>query len=343
MKNKLILRVLLLVLAIQLTSCGKEKTTDVKEETSQKLMVSDTIFDSKNPYYIFIQKNNPEVLKENKLIYFKEEDIDFDGKKEAIVALGEIDKEDEMQTSVSDIFLLRNENGVIKKIDDFGSYGYTIYTVKLVSLQGKRQKYIYLGLTNGANLKGFSLQELENNKLKKICTSASATGVGNDDLVDENNDGKYDGYVQLRNGIDALYYEIDIHYIFKNGTFQQSRTHVEIPPEYPDTIEEILLQYISLRSLGFGESKEVNQRLKLICKDQNASSLKWNADAWAEGYFNSYMELDNRIQFQIQEDTYTTTATYTDENKKQYECQFELREYGNIWQIIKVTILKDDE
>lgn len=339
MKNKLILRILIVVLALQLISCSKEKATDKKEKTSKKLIASDTIFDSKNPYYIFIQKHSPEALKEKKLIYFKEEDIDLDGKKEVLVALGEIDKEDETQTSVSDLFLLRNDNGIIKKIAyNFGKEGYFVYRVKLVYLQGKKQSCIYLGLTNGVNLKGFSLFELVNDKMKKIVYSASGTGVGDDDLVDDNQDGKYDGYVQYRSNIDALYYDVEAHYVFEDDVFKLSETHVEIPKEYPDTIEGILLQYISLRSLNFGESKEVNQRLKLLCKDPNANSIKWNKTAWTEGYFKSYMELDGKIEFQIQDGDYASIATYIDENQKQYQLKFDVEKVDDKWQITKVQL-----
>lgn len=345
MKNSIIIKVVIIVLVAQLTSCGKEKTAE-KKGIPDKLTVSNIVFDAKNPYYIFIQKNNPNVLKENELICFKEEDIDLDGKKEAIVALGEIDKEDELQTFVSDLFLLRNENGTIKKLAyNFGKDTYSINKVKLISLQGKKQSYIYLGLTNGVNLKGFSLFELVNNEVKSFAYSASGSGVGEDDLVDNDQDGKFDGYVQFRSNMDALYYEIDALYILKDNAFKRSETHVEISPDYPETIENLLLQYISLRSLNFGESDEVNKRLKLICKDQKASSIKWNKEAWGKGYLKNYLSLDGEITFDIQEqeEYVTATVTFIDEDQKKYELQFELELINYKWQINKVTVTKNGE
>lgn len=341
MKN-FALKLMLVVLSLQLISCKKEKENGEKDKTTDVSVASDTIFSSGNPYYTFIQKNNPNVLKENKLIYFKEEDIDLDGKKEAIVALGEVDKDNILQTSVSDLFLLRNDNGIIKKLAyNFGKDTYFINEVEIIKLQGKRESCIYLGLTNSSNLEGFSLFELIDNKLKNFCYSASGSGVGEDSLVDKDHNGIYDGYVQFRSNMDVLYYEVDAHYVFKDNVFKHAETHVEISPDYPDGIEEVLLQYISLRSLDFGESKEVNKRLKLICKDQTADALKWNKTVWAQAYIANYLGFEKKINFDIdlQEVYEIATATFIDDHQKEYQCQFTMEMTNYKWQIIKVELL----
>lgn len=337
MKYNIILGIVIIAMSVQLSSCKNDKTIEKKEEIINK--ASDTIFDSKNPYYLFITKNHPEAFKGNELIYFKEEDIDLDGKKEAIVALGELSKEDEMETSVNQIFLLRNVSGKIKKLYDFQRCGYSVNAVKLVSLHGKKQKYIYLSLTNYVNLTGFDLLELAQNKVKSICYSASPSGRGHDDLVDNDNNGKFDGYVQFRDNTDALYYDVEVDYVFKGNVFTRSETHVEMP-KYLETIEELILQYISLRSLDFGDSSEVSQRLKEICVDKDAPALKWDKDAWSDGYIKSYLALDGQIEFDTEVNDNNATVFVNCSSCMTEQLRLELTKNDKKWQITAVDVLE---
>jgi hypothetical protein len=332
MRYNIILGIIIISLSVLISSCKNEK--EVKKEKKSEIIASDTVFNSKNPYYIFIQKHNPEALKENQLIYFKEEDIDLDGKKEAIIGIGK-SEEDELDY----LFLLKNDNKAVKKIYDFDKYKNSVSNVKFVSLQQKKQKYIYLELFR-EDSEGFVLFELVDNNVKEILYSLPPNGKGSDQLVDNDKDGKYDGYVQLRNYIETLYYSIEANYVFKDNKFKMSKIHVDIDPDYPSTIEEVLLQYISLRSLDFGESKEVKDQLKLICTDENAHVIKWNKEKWGEAYIKNYMGSSDEPKFEMQEDSNTTTVIYMDEDQKEYQLKFELKKSDSKWQITKVELIK---
>jgi len=79
----------------------------------------------------------------------------------------------------------------------------------------KKQKYILESLTNGAALSGFALYEIDGDEIVQIEYSASATGAGEDHLIDTNKDGFYDGYVQNRYSYDVL---ISMYQAFISGT-----------------------------------------------------------------------------------------------------------------------------
>lgn len=340
MKYNIILGIVIIAMSVQLSSCKNDKTIEKKEGIINK--APDTVFDSKNPYYLFIKKNHPEAFKNNELIYFKEEDIDLDGKKEAIVALGELSKEDEMETSVNQIFLLRNVSGEIKEIEN--NFGYSNITkVEFVSLNEMKQKFISLSIIKSGSSYGFVLFELTGNKAHQLFWIVPS-GEGSCYLVDKNNDGKYDGYVKSFRFSDTVDYEVEESYVFKDKEFKPLETHVKIS-NYPTTIKELVLQYISLRSLEIQESSEVNERLKQICTDQTASAIKWNKDVWEDACSKYHDESEKIIEIEMKEDNKTAIVSYVDEAGKKYQCQFEVEKNANQWQITKVTITKngDDE
>lgn len=336
MRYNIILGIIIISLSILISSCKNEK--EVKKENKSEVIASDTVFNSQNPYYIFIQKHNPEALKENELIYFKEEDIDLDGKKEAIVALGVINENLDKQANVKQIFLLRNDNGTIKKLENDYDYLFLITGVELVSLEGIKQKFICLDIIKGGSSHGFMLLELNGNRASEFFY-ITPFGEGSCYLIDKNEDGKYDGYTKFFWFNDTVGYEVEESFVFKNNKFVPSETHVKIS-DYPTDIEELILQYISLRSLRIPESSEVKQRLEQICTDQDAPAINWKKDVWAESCSKYYEESEKSTELVIQEENNTAIVTYTDEDQKQYQLQFEIEKSNNKWQISKVEVIR---
>ncbi|MFC4475627.1 hypothetical protein [Flavobacterium chungangensis] len=334
MKFSVVFRIAVIILIVQLVSCTKEK----KEVKVNKEIESDTIFNSGNPYYAFILKSNPDIIKDNELVYFKVEDIDLDGKQEAIVALGKLDKEDENNTEINQIFLLRKDNGIIKKLNTNFNDFTIINEVELVSLKGIKQKFIRLSIIERGSSHGLVLFELNGDKVKEFLSS-TPVGEGSCYLIDKNNDGEYDGYVKFFFFTDAVHYEVEEAYVLKDKKFKLSQTHVKIS-DYPKTIEDLLLQYISLRSLEI-KSSEISERLEQVCIDQDALAIKWNVDAWEMGLLE-YFDDPDTLKVQIQDDN-TATVTYIDDNKKTYQCQFEVAKTADKWQITKVTITKNGD
>jgi hypothetical protein len=136
-----------------------------------------------------------------------------------------------------------------------------------------------------------------------------------------------------------LFYKIDSKFIFKDNVFQPLIKHIEIP-NYPDEIKGVLLQYISLCSLDFGEITELNSRLKNLCIDE-ISNLEWDKNVWADGYRNTYFKFNGQIKFDIGEKTENATASavFFDEVNKKHNIFFELKKSNEKWQITKIELL----
>lgn len=348
MNCKSIIRLLLITVALQLSSCEKEKKVKKAKTDKEQTAASDTIFDRESPYYIFIQKNNPNLIKE-KLFFFKEKDIDLDGINEAIVALG---KYTEQGVKIKNLFILKNDNGLIKQVignfnlndpDFFGD------EVSLVALQDQQQSYIVVKYTSKLNSsRGISIFELNDNRLKVIQkTNLSRFEKEYEEtLIDDNDDGEYDGYLQRETYDDRINYYKDTNFAFENGVFKEKGSQNYMDP-YPDQIQDVLLQYIRLRSEPFNDNI-INYRLNQLCVDRNANAIKWNKNWYGIGV-RSYYHIRDGVDFGIfeiqeEDDTANVTATnkYLDRDNSEgfYQLQFELQKTDDKWQITKVEVVK---
>ncbi|MCX7745784.1 MAG: hypothetical protein N2645_02685 [Clostridia bacterium] len=285
------------------------------------------------------QKYKDYVLKKNtgtgneSILFYAKEDIDMDGSEEVVIAAGALGSEPD-STSISSLYILRDKNGKIEQLgDNLAGGGYGTYEVKLIRLQNTPQKYIYCGLTNGANLRGFQIIELSNNQPTALCYSASATGAGSDEIKDFNNDGQYDGYVQNRWSYDVLYLSLVRTYRWDNGDFILKGTNVSIP-EYPDNVKDVIMQYLSLRVLNV-KSPEVDKRLSELCKYSKAKNVDFSPDIWHAAVYNTILEIDDKINFEIKEDgnTANVSISFTSEDNKEYKCNFHLTKTGSRWSI----------
>jgi hypothetical protein len=355
-------RLMLIVLALQLSSCVKERlktrnnfagedressiNKTVEDSTGTALITNG--FNSKSPYYSFIEKKYSKILKEKKLIYFEEKDIDLDGKKEAVAAFGSISEKKE--ADVDCLFLLRNDNEKIVQLAcNFGFGDYNIYDVKLISLKGKKQSYINLYLSNGSlyffGLRGFSVFELVNNHPKQICFSYSKALYRSDKLIDSDKDEVYDGYVQHEIKDYTLKYFGDTQFVFENDVFKPKETQFTMD-DYPDSIKGVLLQYIRIRSLDFVDDM-LSDRLKKLCVDSKLTTVLWNRKVWDNAYYKSYYDANNAIKFEINKgfDVARVLVThqvevYNKKKKKKYQLQFDLQKISNCWRIADIMVIE---
>lgn len=183
---------------------------------------------------------------------FIREDIDLDGKQEIVISFG---------IDFVDAFVLREDDAKLTLIGKIGGDGYNTYEVELVRLQGLKQKYIMTKLTNGANLYGFALYKIFNNGLEQIAYSASATGSGDDYLVDAEKDGKFDGYVQERRSYDVMHFPTTRIYKLEGEKFVLESSHMELG-DYPETSEKVVEQYLELSIVHEEKSQEYDSRFK---------------------------------------------------------------------------------
>lgn len=339
MKNTIITSILVFVLMFQITSCKKENVESNKkiERTSKSGMqeTNDTIFDRKNVFYAFIQKNHPQILKENKLMSFYEKDIDLDGINEGIVALGQYS--DDSGIALEHLFILKNNQGVIKEIIcDFEKYrSFFISNICLISLQDKKQSYLLLGGMDD----GFVIFELVNNKLKEICVSQHSEYDGGYEFIDLNSDGKYEGYIHKEINIIPT----ENYFVFENGVARKTNTKVVIP-DYPNNIKDVIYQYIGLQSLGatFCKIPQVKERIDQLCIDKSAADQKWERSAWNHTCAMYLSDKWDGVQFDIEEklDSAIVFVDCDDCKTLTVGLRFELQKSGNKWQITAVDVLE---
>lgn len=348
MNFKSIICLLLIALALQLSSCEKEKKVKKAKTDKEQTVASDTIFDRESPYYIFIQKNNAKAIKD-KVLFFQEKDIDLDGLNEAVVALGQ---NTDKGPHINNLFVLKNDNGVIKQI--IGGFNlndpdFFANEVSLIALQGQQQNYICVKYYSVLNTNtGISIFEVTNNHLSVICKTRLSRFEKEyeEKLIDENDDDEYEGYYQRETYDYRINYYKDTNFVFENGVCKENGSQ-NYMDSYPDAIQDVLLQYIRLRSEPFNDNI-INYRLNQLCVDRNANAIKWNKNWYGVGV-RSYYHIRDGVDFGIfeireEDDTANVTATnkYLDKDNSEgfYQLQFELQKTDDKWQITKVEVVK---
>ncbi len=251
----------------------------------------------------------------DKVEEFIKDDIDLDGKQEIVIVFdggGLI------------TFILREDGNSIQELGKTDGYGYATSGVELIKLKGENKKYIKTDLTNWYKLSGFALYEIDNDAIKQIAYSASATGAGEDYLVDLDEDGYYDGFVQNRYSYDVLYYYVSRFYDWDGQDFKLQSTSINLD-NYPEKPEAVVSQFLKLSILNNYEEKcdELSKRLSEL----NVSNKKLSFEkeyAWFEA-----LQLEN-IDFNVKEngDSATVTATIEDE-----DIEFILTKANEKWHI----------
>lgn len=272
------------------------------------------------------------------VVFSAEEDLDLDGKKEVVLGLGTEDSDFDW---VNDLYVLREVDGEVKPVgDNLAGDGYGTSTVKLVQLDGKPQTYIYSGVTNGASLYGFELFEMKGGVPTSIAFSASATGAGEDDLIDKDGNGKFDGYNQGRFSYDVFYYDVrrDFDWLPDRNAFEQVGTSIELPAIYPDTIDDVIYQYLSLRILDDGFSDELKDRLSELCAMPDPYEVLLPDDPWGAAVYDAAMEIEGSYSVEIDErgDAATAVVTATGIDNKTARLTFQLENQMSDWRIVSI-------
>ena len=288
-------------------------------------------------YTDYMKRLDPD--NEDDICFFAIEDMNLDGENEIIIATG-TSGDDQYTNYVSHLYILSDKNGVVGHLgDDLCNEGYMVYQVKLIRMQDDPKNYLYCGLTNGANLTGFKVVGLADDDTPYgLCYSASATGAGEDRLMDSNNDGQYDGYTQYRWSYDVLYYPLIRTYIYENNTFRLADTIVDLP-DYPTEVRDVILQYLALNAIDALESDEVAERLADLCSDKDAGRINFAEDDIYGPVFNTLMELPDGIEFNIDEQGNVARAiiSFHDDYGTLKGYRFELEKTDSRWTITTIT------
>lgn len=211
------------------------------------------------------------------VVAFVTGDIDLDGYEEAVIAISSISRD------FHKVYLLKNRDGTVTSVQDgIVDTLYSIYELKLVELEDRANPVIYLGATNHGPMTGFQLSEYLDGELKTLAYSASAVGAGSDSLIDENGDGRYDGYVQERWSYDVYDYWTNRYFKLEQGEFILDRVEIYLP-DYPDEPKDVVVEYVSLTLLNEADSPELNERLTALCpscSEVDGSDLPQGISYW---------------------------------------------------------------
>ncbi len=135
-----------------------------------------------------------------------------------------------------------------------------------------------------------------------------------------------------------MYFQIESTYVLRDSKFILDSQYTELP-DYPDNIKEVILQYLSLRVIDSSKSPEVNKRLTELCKYPKAQDIFFSLDIWYPPVFNSIIEMENGLSFDIQENKNTAdiVISFSDEDEKAYKKTFHLVKANNRWCIDKIN------
>lgn len=257
-----------------------------------------------DPYVDYIRASG----NSDDIVFEERGDIDLDGIEEVIIATGYDDV-------VSGVYCLKMKNQKVVGVKNNPAQegGYAIYEVKLIKLQDSPQTYLYCGLTNYVNLYGFMVYELKGDELMQIAYSASPTGAGDDSLNDSDGDGQYDGYTQYRYSYDVLYYDTQRIYVWNGRQFVNEVTFVDVY-EYPETPEDVVISYLSLRAINDGYSEEIKERLLEMCKLSD-EQITLDLEVWYRAAYNAYMGFeDTRMTCEVSEREASVSIVHKDDD-----------------------------
>lgn len=238
---------------------------------------------------------------EMEVLFLHYNDFDSDNSEELIIAFGH-DYEEE-KDYIEDIYYIENVNGEYEMLSHIQSSGYSFYDVELINLVDIELPVLYCRNTNYANLIGFEIYEIKDNALKQLVYSASATGVGHDEMTDLTKDGVYTGYIQRRKSYDALYTNLVRYYSYVNDVFELENISADFY-NYPATPEEVVLEYLNMHSLKQLEEIEIPDievRLRKLCPRNFEPPILYDYDVMVE--YN--MLLEGALEF---------NTTYYDDN-----------------------------
>jgi hypothetical protein len=162
-------------------------------------------------------------------------------------------------------------------------YPYLKFDVKLIKLKDSKKIYIYVGKTNGAQMNGFYLYELRDNKIELLDGGTNPTGVGEVKLTATATNGVFDGFTDKQLSYDVLYVPVFSHYTFNGKTFDLNSVDVSLP-KLPVEPEDVLYQFVQLELLvsRIDPSSQPAQSSIQERLEQLSSGLQTSSDELAE-------------------------------------------------------------
>ncbi len=291
LKRKFRLVLFVLLLSMFFLVCCKNDMEDENQPMQNSNISTEKYHDNKEPENELVDGNDSEwdmsvlrsslKLKEEMGIVFQHyDDFDNDKNEELIIDFGHDNTSE--KDYIQNIYYIEKIEGGYEILSHIQSDGYGIFSVELINLTDMERPVLYCRNTNYANLIGFELYEIKDNSLKQLVYSASATGVGYDEMLGE--DDVYYGFVQNRSSYDTLYTDLIKSYEFINGKFELTDVSADFY-NYPDTPEDVVLEYLNMHSIKKTENIEIPDievRLRELCPREFEPPILYDYDVMVD-------------------------------------------------------------
>lgn len=342
MRDKLKFILVIVILITIVTSCVDNKTYQNEDSSdnirnhSNKVNQDKTAEKDTNTWDMDKLRQSLGIKDEMEILFQHYNDFDSDNSEELIIAFGH--EYTDGKDYIEDIYYIEEGEDVYEILSHIKSSGYGIYSVELINLIDMDLPVLYCKNTNYANLIGFELYEVKDDSLKQLVYSASATGVGHDEMLDD--DGVYSGFVQNRSSYDTLYTNLKRYYKFKNGKFEIEDVSVDFY-NYPDTPEKVVLEYLNmhnLRQLEEIEIPDIESRLEEICPRVFNPPILYDYDVMVE--YNMMLEGALEFNTKVYEQT-NITEVYVKYNgdKDKSEVVYSLGKSDDKWLIYDYRVI----
>lgn len=296
------------------------QSKDIKEFLSVDNYASEMVLDDLEVEYI------------DEVIYFYRGDFNNDDIVEWVVATG-VDGKSEFDTYVSGIYLGKYIDDKYILTDElFDSRGYTYNKVEIINMQNTEERFLYCGITNSASMFGFELYKFGSDGIELLKYSASATGSGVDELIDIDEDGTIDGYRQFRKSYDVFYYLTVRSYIWNGDSFELFEVDVDVS-EYPKTVKEVVLQYLTLEYINISEEMQIisvtNRLAELSLNEFHEIAIG------REILRDTFLGFESGLKFDVEEtdNNANVIVSYKNDEKQTNLATFILVKRNNKWLI----------
>ncbi|MBI9015002.1 MAG: hypothetical protein JEZ08_22415 [Clostridiales bacterium] len=278
----------------------------------------------------FLKQNEYDV--ELDIIFDTYQDFDEDGNTEIIIALGKSNGSDYDDVDVIYYLELKDNEFILRKLVEQSGYG--IYEVELVNINGYKKPFLHCKKTNYSNLTGFELYKIGNDTLCQFEYSASDIGTGHDELVDYDNDGRYDGYIQDRSGYDVLYYPTRRYYSFNYGFSVKTAVDIDLfaYPQKPDEVVKEYLELSFIKSIENVDIPTIDERINELHINGKSSAIIYEYDV----LYKTALAIDPMLDFstEISDDKAVIKTSSTNRYSKEYEVEYVLEVRDEKWTII---------
>ncbi len=359
-------KILTLFFIIFLTGCSdsdKVNNSEINEDIAEANTVaeSDTTVNlnetkaySKEILYIIEYLKNKNQNNENEVLYLEYANLDNDSEEEVVIGFGNSNVDYAMDNGIniySNIYLLEKNGDTFDVItlyavknhenslseETFIKLEDAVTKIELVKFDGFDVPLLHIEKIELRGAHSFELYRFDNSICELVLSSAvgAGFGIGYNSIIDMDNNGVYDGYIESLYGTGTLFYQINEHYISVDNTFIFN-DFLDFEYEPSDTPEDIVLDYYKLTAINDYETPAISSALSEISQVEVEVDMDILKYATVLNTIHLGLDIDPIILFSTEtsENTATVLVEIEFEGDKRKFQEFYLEKINDRWIII---------